>query len=86
MMAEKREGEVAHPHDELFGPALARGGDQAEAHPKTEADADGDDADHDSGARADQQQRDDIAAEHVGAEPVRRRRWPQLGGHVDFIG
>src|SRR3954468_6019437 len=43
------------------------------------------DAAHDGGASADQQQRDDIAAEPVGAEPVRRRRWPQLGGHVDFI-
>ena len=37
-------------------------------------------------ARADQQQRDDVAAEDVGAEPVRGRRWPQLGGHVDLVG
>ena len=54
--------------------------------PKVRPMPDGDDADHDGGARADQQQRDDVAAEHVGAEPVRGRRRPQLGGHVDFIG
>ena len=81
----KREREVAHPHDELFGPALARGGNQPEVDAKSKADPDRDDADHDGGAGAYQEQRDDIATKHVGAEPVRSRRWPQLGRHVDLI-
>ena len=38
--------------------------------PNDEADADRDDADHDRASGAHQQQRDDVAAQHVGAEPV----------------
>ncbi len=60
--------------------------DEPEADAEGEADADRDDADQDGRAGADQQQRDDVAPEHVGAEPMRRGRRLQLGNDVDVVG
>ncbi len=70
----------AQAHDELLGPAAPRGREQARAPtPKARPMPDGDDADQRCvELRADQQQRDDVAAERVGAQPVRGRRRPQL--------
>ena len=59
-------------------------GEQAERDAEDEADADRDHADQRSSLRADEQQRGDVAAEAVGAEPVRRARRLQLVRDVDL--
>ena len=78
MMADSSAGNAkvksASAHHQLLDPAAPRRGEQAERDADDEADADRDDADRDRVLRADEQQRGDVAAEAVGAEPVRGRR------------
>ena len=59
------------------------GGGEAERHAEADADADRDERDGDRDAGADHEHREDVAAEVVGAEPVRRRGRLELGGDVE---
>ena len=59
------------------------GGGEAEGHAEADADADRDKRDGDRDPGADHEHREDVAAEVVGAEPVRRGRRLELGGDVE---
>ena len=85
---QRREGdaEVRQAHHQLLHPAAPRRGEQAERHAHRDADAHGDQAHGDGGACADDEQRDDVAPQAVGAQPVRRRGRQQLVRHVDLGG
>ena len=78
------EGEVRQAHHRLLDPAALDRGEQAEGDAEGDADADRDQADGDRHPAADDQQRDDVAAEAVGAEPVRPRRRLQLVRDVEL--
>jgi hypothetical protein len=55
--------------------------DEPDRHANDQRGADGDDADHDRDARAEEQPAVDVGAHAVGAEPMRRaRRFQPLGG------
>ena len=71
---------------DLLDPAALDRGDEAEGDAEADADADRDQADRDRDPAADDQQRDDVAAEAVGAEPVRRARRLQLVRDVELGG
>ena len=57
-------------------------GDDPEEDPQHGRDQVGEDADLEGDARAEEDPREDVAAELVGAEEVRRRRRPQLVGEL----
>ena len=83
---QRREGEseVGAAHDDFFDPAAPRRGQRAKCHAGAKTDADSDNADHDAVLRPHQQLARDVAAEAVGAEPVRASRRLQLGRDVDL--
>ena len=70
----------------FLDPSPAGGRNQPERGAERQTDAHRDDADHDRASGAYQQQRDDVAAQHVGAEPVQRGRRIELVRHVDLVG
>ena len=82
----KREREVGQAHHDFLDPAPFHRSEQAEGDAEDDADADRDHADRDRDAAADDEQRDDVAAEAVGAEPVRRARRLQLVRDVELGG
>ncbi len=70
----------------VFEDAFGEGRDEAEGDAEEKPDADGDDADQDRHARPHEYLRGDVAAEIVGAEPVRERRRRELMRDVDRRG
>ena len=70
----------------FLDPAAPGRGQQAERGADHQADAHRDHAHHDGGARAHQQQRGDVAAEGVGAQPVAPLGRLQLARHVHLVG
>ena len=84
MIADSRAGKAKtrslQPHQRLVDEAAARRGKGAERHADTHADADRDQRHGDRIAGADHDHRQDVAAEMVGAEPVRQRGCLRLVG------
>ena len=68
------EDEIVEAHHRFVDEAAARRGQAAERHADAHADADRDQRHRDRVARADHDHRQHVAAEMVGAEPVRRPR------------
>ena len=88
MIADSRAGKAKtrslKPHQRFVDEAAARRGKGAERHADAHADADRDKRHGDRVAGADHDHRQDVAAEMVGAEPVRQRGRLRLVGDDQF--